>query len=247
MGLVAGRSVTDLPIRQTYYMGTECEQEGGEPTMNSLLMASYNDIETIPFWKGLEKGKEFVGYQPNQTECKYEDHKIVPQHEYQITQEMVDTAQFQISVLHNQKGLPTPYSAVYQEWSANPYGGGWHEWKAGYRIDEIMCRMRNPVKEQDIYIVGEAYSYEQGWVEGALNTAESMLEEYFDLKIPSWLTSDKDYETWLKANHNYNFLPLSCPGCTCTLENNPNICGNCKEVLNEVTEFAYEGINNVER
>jgi hypothetical protein len=24
--------------------------------MNSLLMASYNDISTVPFWKGLEYG-----------------------------------------------------------------------------------------------------------------------------------------------------------------------------------------------
>ncbi|MFT6779236.1 MAG: monoamine oxidase [Paraglaciecola sp.] len=247
LGLVAGRSVTDLPIRQTYYMGTECEQDGGEPTMNSLLMASYNDIETIPFWKGLEKGTAFVGFQPNRTECKYEDKEIVPQHEFQITQEMVDAAQLQISVLHNQKGLPKPYSAVYQEWSDNPYGGGWHEWKAGYRIDKIMCQMRHPVADQDIYIVGEAYSYEQGWVEGALNTAESMLEEFFELKIPNWLTSDKKYKTWLKANHNYNFLPVSCPGCTCTAENNPNTCKNCKPVLDEVTKFAYEGINNVEQ
>lgn len=248
MGLVAGRSVTDLPIRQTYYMGTECEQEGGESNMNSLLMASYNDIETIPFWKGLEKGELFQGYQPNKTECRYKNEQIVPRHEFQITQDMVDSAQFQIEVLHNQKELPKPYSAVYQEWSADPYGGGWHEWKANYRIDQIMCKMRHPVDSQDIYIVGEAYSYEQGWVEGALNTAESMLEEFFELSIPQWLTSDDQYQTWLKANHNYNFIPVPCPdGCQCTPENDPNICVNCKQLLDDVTTFAYEGINNVEQ
>src|SRR6185369_14299335 len=64
LGLVAGRSVTDLPIRQTYYFGTEAEQEGGLPFMNSLLMASYNDIGTVPFWKGLEKGERYGGYRP---------------------------------------------------------------------------------------------------------------------------------------------------------------------------------------
>lgn len=59
LGLVAGRSVTDLPIRQVYYFGTESEQPGGEPWLNSLLMASYNDISTVPFWKGLQHGSPF--------------------------------------------------------------------------------------------------------------------------------------------------------------------------------------------
>lgn len=246
LGLVAGRSVTDLPIRQTYYMGTECEQEGGEPTMNSLLMASYNDIETIPFWKGLEKGTPFKGYQTGNLSCNDED--IVISNEFQITEDMVEIAQRQIETLHNQKELPKPYSAVYQEWSDDPYGGGWHEWKANYRIDKIMCQMRHPVDKQEIYIVGEAYSYEQGWVEGALNTAESMLEEFFELPKPQWLISDCGYEKWLKANHNYNFIPVPCPGgCNSEQTKNPTTCKNCGNTLTDVTTFAYEGINNVQK
>jgi monoamine oxidase len=47
--------------------------------------------------------------------------------------------------------------------------------------------MRKPVEKHDIYIVGEAYSFGQGWVEGALDTAESTLQEYFGLKQPQWL------------------------------------------------------------
>ena len=61
LGLVAGRSVTDLPMRQIYYFGTEGEQKGGEPFLNSLVQASYNDISTVPFWKGLEKGEPYRG------------------------------------------------------------------------------------------------------------------------------------------------------------------------------------------
>ncbi len=56
LGLVAGRSVNDLPVRQIYYLSTEAERANGEPWLNSLLMASYNDIGTVPFWKGLETG-----------------------------------------------------------------------------------------------------------------------------------------------------------------------------------------------
>jgi len=52
--------------------------------------------------------------------------------------------------------------------------------------------MLKPVENDDIFIAGEAYSIGQGWVEGALTTAETMLEEYFGLQRPSWL--DKGYQ-----------------------------------------------------
>jgi monoamine oxidase len=94
-----------------------------------------------------------------------------------------------------------PYSAVYHTWNEDPYGGGWHEWKAGYRLDQVMCRMRKPVEGVDIHIVGEAYSFDQGWVEGSLDTAESMLHEFFGLEPPAWL---KVPETAL--------MPIPCPG-----------------------------------
>ena len=45
----SGRTITDMPVRQIYYFGTEGEQPGGEAgNTNSLLMASYSDgtIET---------------------------------------------------------------------------------------------------------------------------------------------------------------------------------------------------------
>jgi len=233
LGLVAGRSVTDLPIRQTYYMGTECEQEGGEKTMNSLLMASYNDMETIPFWKGMEKGAPYKGFMPK-FGLKNTD-KIILDNEFPITQEMVESAQRQIEAVHNQKGLPMPYSAVYQEWGDDPYGGGWHEWKSGYRLDDIMCRMRHPVESESIYIVGEAYSYEQGWVEGALNTAESTLEEFFGLTTPTWHVASRQPD-----------LPVPCPG-ACDLEQPQQPVEDGHKTLDEVTVFAYEGINHVQQ
>ena len=98
------------------------------------------------------------------------------------TEEMVSAANRQMAEMHAMPEIPMPYSPVYHTWNEDPYGGGWHEWKANYRLDEIMCRMRKPVDDQDIFIVGEAYSYGQGWVEGALDTAESMLEDYFGLQ-----------------------------------------------------------------
>jgi lysine 2-monooxygenase len=200
LGLVSGRSVTDLPVRQVYYFGTEAEQEGGKPWFNSLLMASYNDIGTVPFWKGLETGKPYIGYRPS---CGGDDQLLnkAPV-DLPATDQMVRIAHKQVEEVHGLPEIPLPYAAVYHSWNEDPYGGGWHEWKAGVRLDEIMCRMRKPDPHHDIFIVGEAYSYGQGWVEGALDTAESTLQEFFGLKQPSWLDM-----------HGNTLLPNDCPGC----------------------------------
>lgn len=204
LGLVAGRAVTDLPVRQVYYFGTEAQQEGGYPFLNSLLMATYNDISTVPFWKGMEVGKhednkQYKGYMPACIEPGVTD--PMPVTEFPASAEMVQVANLQVATVHALPEIPNPYSAVYHSWNEDPYGGGWHEWKAGYRLDEIMCRMRKPIAGEDLHIVGEAYSYGQGWVEGALDTAESMLQEFFSLKPPKWL------------DPGYALLPNPCPGC----------------------------------
>ncbi len=228
LGLEAGRSVTDLPIRQVYYFGTEAAQPDGKPYMNSLLMASYNDISTVPFWKGLEDGAPYKGYLPSCIEPGVTN--PIPPTEFPATDEMVQVANRQVAEVHALPELPMPYSAVYHTWNEDPYGGGWHEWKANYRLDEIMCRMRKPEPDEDIHIVGEAYSYGQGWVEGALDTAESMLQEFFGLKWPSWL------------KEGYQLMPNPCPGCgdlTGCIEcqqHRPHVKGNaCAADLQSIT------------
>src|SRR5262249_3249456 len=47
-GATAGESITDLPIRQCYYFGTDSK------TGHSLFLSSYNDMQTVSFWETLE-------------------------------------------------------------------------------------------------------------------------------------------------------------------------------------------------
>ena len=152
----------------------------------------------------------------------------MPKMEFPATDEMVQIANRQVASVHALPEIPPPYSAVYHTWNEDPYGGGWHEWKANYRLDEVMCKMRKPVAKQDIYIVGEAYSYDQGWVEGALDTAESMLEDFFGLKRPAWLPSD------------YQLLPNPCPHC-----GDLDTCIECKDytqTLDDATPNCLKAI-----
>jgi hypothetical protein len=55
-------------------------------------------------------------------------------------------------------------------------------------VKEAMTTIKHPFAEDfPAYIVGEAYSGVQGWVEGALTSTELVLEQHFGLSRPSWL------------------------------------------------------------
>ena len=52
---------------------------------------------------------------------------------------------------------------------------GWHTWEPGAQSEECMDYMTQPFKPQKVYVCGEAYSSEQGWIEGALKSVERMM------------------------------------------------------------------------
>jgi monoamine oxidase len=190
LGLEAGRSITDMPLRQTFYFQTEGEQPGADPkNMNSLMMVSYNDLGSVPFWKALEEGDPFEG---RKNPFVKEGKEMLP-HEFDVTAQMVAAAQRQVREIHDVRFVPDPYSAVYHDWSDDPYGAGWHAWKAGFKFWDLMKQVRQPDKGEDVFICGEAYSINQGWVEGALQTADLVLQEHFDMKPPKWLTPNYNF------------------------------------------------------
>ena len=79
---------------------------------------------------------------------------------------------------------------MYQNWGNDPFGGGYHNWFSGYRVDKVMKCIRKPWSDQNIFIVGESYSNLTGWVEGALQTTENMLFEHYGIPktIPGYYT-----------------------------------------------------------
>ncbi|MGB5926891.1 MAG: FAD-dependent oxidoreductase, partial [Cyclobacteriaceae bacterium] len=189
-GTESGHSITDLPIRQCYYFGTDPDNT------NSLFLGSYNDMSTVSFWKALahepeqERGKREL-FKVKMSAANVSSEEITPKvEENQATKVMVDEAMNQVRELHGREDIPDPYVTWYKDWGEDPYGGGYHAWKANYNIAETMAYMRHPNKNEDIYICGEAYSDQQGWVEGAFCVAERMLEDCFSLERPKWLATD---------------------------------------------------------
>jgi hypothetical protein len=73
------------------------------------------------------------------------------------------------------------------DWSSNPFGAGYHAWAAHYDICDVMEKIRKPTQlidglDANIFIVGSAYSNDQGWVEGAFCTAESVLKDFLGVQ-----------------------------------------------------------------
>jgi hypothetical protein len=182
-GATPGESITDLPMRQCYYFGTDPHDS------HSLFLSSYNDIDTVSFWSALEQGELF---QPRSTQLVSQAAVDAVSH-LQAPQVMIDEAMNEVRELHGHQPhpIPDPYVTYYKDWAHDPFGGGYHAWDANVSVPDVMRYMRRPRKDEAIHVVGEAYSDQQGWAEGAFCVAEHVLRDDFKLECPtSWLSPD---------------------------------------------------------
>jgi hypothetical protein len=108
--------------------------------------------------------------------------------EHRAPHQMVMEMHRQIAQMHDVQDAPAPIDAAYMDWSVDPFGGGVHFWNRGYKSWEVLEQMTKPVADFPCYVCGEAWSTNQTWVEGALQTAEIMLQKHFGLAKPDWVT-----------------------------------------------------------
>lgn len=177
--ITEGESITDLPVRQLYYWATD-------PETGKSVVLIYDDGGALTFWAGLRSvgGAPFKGAgggPPGGGLPGWSD--------YPAPKRMVEEAHRQIMEMHGVTGrpdIPPPYAAAYQDWGEDPYGGGANFWHVGVRSHEVSRAIVQPLPDAPIYVCGEAYSHAQGWVEGALATAEDMLQHHLGLAPPAW-------------------------------------------------------------
>ena len=180
LGIKTGRSVTDLPIRQCLYFGVEDEQAGGEAgNRTALLTASYTDGDATAYWERHNTGDPL-----------YPGLDTLPDHT-RVSTRMVDEIRGQLALLHG-VDIPPADWAAFMDWTRDRYGGGWHYWRVGHNSVEVVPRMRKPLEDANIYLCGEAFSSHQGWILGALSSAERVLQDYLGLPHPAWLSPDAD-------------------------------------------------------
>lgn len=178
-GVQSGRTTTDLPVRQTYYWPTDM----GKPALSgpAMLMASYDDGINIGFWDSF-RPKRGVGWREGVTETQMayfhnaDDDLADPQWKANAApQAMVNEVQRQLALIHGMAYVPRARNAAFRDWGDDPFGGGWNSWNIGVDSRKVKLEILQPDKNAPVYICGEAYSDAQGWVEGALQTADLML------------------------------------------------------------------------
>jgi monoamine oxidase len=98
------------------------------------------------------------------------------------------------------KDVPRPEVLIQKNWRDWPYRTGWHAWTVGARSWEVSEKLVRPFLDADLFICGEAFSGEQGWIEGALKSTERVLERMGLSSPPSWVDKaeyEEQKELWI--------------------------------------------------
>lgn len=184
-----GRTVTDIPVRQTYYW----PKDDGTPPMagKAMLLGSYDDGNNTGFWDGL-RPKRSLAWKLGRSKTIVDafhgaDDKLPVKaatgkyglnqqwSDYEAPKRMVEEISRQLSQVHDIEATPEVKSAAFRDWGEDPFGGGWNSWNIGVKSWEVRDKIVHPIADCPLFICGEAYSDAQGWVEGALQTAQIML------------------------------------------------------------------------
>jgi len=201
IGKEFGKAVTDLPIRQVYYFPRSGHP--GPSESRAALMASYSDEHYVDFWRPLLIRKPF--YYTGELLDDSEDGRLQQSHlaAFGVWSPLVKKAQRQLRQLHpDVPDMPEPYVALMFDWTERRrnFGGGWHTWNVHERPWQVMRSLIRPLEGLNVHICGEAFSTDQGWVEGALQSAELVLRA-LGLGRPQWLPAT-----------DYNRLDLAVSG-----------------------------------
>jgi len=150
----------------------------------SLLMASYSDEHHVNFWRPpsgriLDEGAVHFKNPEGMpsAEARLLENEIAKQVDevddrLRVRVRTVRKIQQQLREIHGQS-VEEPIAGVYKDWGApgETFGGGWHTWLVGADVDSFYADRRC----DGLYFCGEVFSRDQGWIEGALKTAECVL------------------------------------------------------------------------
>ncbi len=150
----------------------------------------YCDYLNINYWSGLQNNG------PLFTSKMQEDHnKAKPQTVFAASQAVVREATKYFKDIFNTHYVPEPMMTSARIWEGSvefdvqpsqQFGYGVHQWAIGANDKKVMDTLKQLKKPLDnIFICGEAFSDYQGWVEGALRSADLALAAGFGLKALS--------------------------------------------------------------
>ncbi len=97
---------------------------------------------------------------------------------FKAPEPMVAEVARQLGAMHGLAYTPDVQDAAFRDWGEDPFGGGWNSWNIGVQSWVVKAQIVKPFKDLCLLVCGEAYSDAQGWVEGALQTADMVLDKF---------------------------------------------------------------------
>nr|WP_067291455.1 FAD-dependent oxidoreductase [Marinobacterium profundum] len=161
----------------------ELDQINQSRYQKPAALTIYCDYLNINYWRTLQNNGALFDspLQRDFTQCE-------PQTLYAASQCVVERATHFFRELFNTHYVPTPILTSARVWSGSTrfnvnasqqFGFGVHQWAVGADDREVIEFLCEPI--DNIFTCGEAFSDYQGWVEGALRSANLVLEKAFDL------------------------------------------------------------------
>lgn len=157
-GMKVGRSITDLPIRQCFYLPDS--SDGG------LVLSPYaSGSRATGYWKPLLEPSA-----PNRLSTDGVAARAIRD---------------QLGRLHGFE-VPQAREIHYRMFDGGHVGDGWSMWSPGSRYWEILPDARTPVPGRPVHCVGQATAAFQGWVMGTIASVESVMRGAYGLRRPDW-------------------------------------------------------------
>ena len=161
---------TDLPVRHVKYLGAHNNAQG---VKHYAFLTAEVESDDLLYFKDLLHMRIFDGsavYYCNTTE-----HLVA-----EITRHMAA-----IYNIDDPVEMPRPHDVIIQDWSDDSSMGSWYVWKRGVLWDRVARNMTKPVAKEDVFVVGNGFCAGkcQFNADGALQTVDDVLEEYFSDEI----------------------------------------------------------------
>jgi len=152
-GVIGIRTTTDLPNRKVFYFDDD-------PDAPASILAAYTDGRHTAPWVSLANGSSDGAPAPDN---------------------MLEAVREYLEQIHpGVGGVPQPVGSAFMHWGSDPLEIGWTFWRAGFNSDEVMSAAVQPDPAVAVYLCGETFSRSQSWVEGALETAETVTQRLLD-------------------------------------------------------------------
>lgn len=171
-------SGADMGVMQMYATGDSSRSWAGMTQQSVQLRCNFTNVTSCE--ECFHAGNGFFVTQTNPAE----NH---------VTQQLLETWRMKVAAMFgvNTSEIPEPAELKYKIWHADDpqtQSDAFHFWKPGFQWWKLYDQvLQVGSTNSKLHIVGEAFSFHYGWGEGALETAEHMLQEHLGLPLPSWL------------------------------------------------------------